>query len=417
MSNQVFHFSNTGISSGQRFYLKDDVSGIFLRNLIINSNFPVLGSNLIYTTGNQTISGVKDFTSRPTVNTVPVAVSGDATSSLEQYVKNGQGGTVYKGQPVYVGSSNGNNILVKLSSNTGELTSSKTFGLLKQDLLVNEFGYVVTEGPLLNVNTNSANDGDSIWLGPTGNLIFGFANKPQAPQHLVYLGFVERAHPTQGKIFVKVQNGFEIDELHDVRIINKQNSDIIIYNSGSGLWLNSGINFGAYATVNNLALTGSTNAENIASTGSTLQSQINNLEPSILILGSANHNPASGTATNYYISTIYDLGPVTNTTLRDFVLPSSGKIIGVFGVVNVGGAISTSPASATFALYNKNTTASQSLITGGLLFNKANSVTGISDLNIDVAPNTPYLIQVATPGFVGFSAPTTVRYSCGLWIK
>ena len=61
MATQIFHFSNTGISSGQRFYLKDDVSGIFLRNLNIDSNFPVVASNLVYNTGNQTISGTKTF--------------------------------------------------------------------------------------------------------------------------------------------------------------------------------------------------------------------------------------------------------------------------------------------------------------------------------------------------------------------
>jgi len=47
MSNQIFHFSNAGVSSGQRFYLKDDVSGIFVRNLKIDSNFPVAASNLV----------------------------------------------------------------------------------------------------------------------------------------------------------------------------------------------------------------------------------------------------------------------------------------------------------------------------------------------------------------------------------
>ena len=68
MSNQIFHFSNTGISSGQRFYLKDDVSGIFVRNLNIDSNFPVVASNLVYNTGNQTISGIKTFDVLPIVS-------------------------------------------------------------------------------------------------------------------------------------------------------------------------------------------------------------------------------------------------------------------------------------------------------------------------------------------------------------
>jgi len=38
MANQVFHYSNTGISSGQRFYLKDEVSGLYLNNLNIISD-------------------------------------------------------------------------------------------------------------------------------------------------------------------------------------------------------------------------------------------------------------------------------------------------------------------------------------------------------------------------------------------
>jgi hypothetical protein len=80
MSNQIFHFSNTGVSSGQRFYLKDDVSGIFVRNLNIDSNFPVVASNLVYNTGDQTISGVKTFASRPTVNGTGVLLSGEAAN-------------------------------------------------------------------------------------------------------------------------------------------------------------------------------------------------------------------------------------------------------------------------------------------------------------------------------------------------
>jgi hypothetical protein len=71
MSNKVFHFSNTGISSGQRFYLKDDVPGIFVRNLKIDSNFPVVASNLVYNTENQIISGVKIF-----ANSINVSGSG-----------------------------------------------------------------------------------------------------------------------------------------------------------------------------------------------------------------------------------------------------------------------------------------------------------------------------------------------------
>jgi hypothetical protein len=80
MSNKVFHFSNSGISSGQRFYLKDDVSGIFLRNLNIDSNFPVVASNLVYNTGNQNISGTKTFNVAPVISGNPFITGVDLSS-------------------------------------------------------------------------------------------------------------------------------------------------------------------------------------------------------------------------------------------------------------------------------------------------------------------------------------------------
>ena len=61
MATQVFHFSNTGVSSGQAFCLKEAQSRILLRNLVLDSNSLISGSNLVYNNGNQTISGVKTF--------------------------------------------------------------------------------------------------------------------------------------------------------------------------------------------------------------------------------------------------------------------------------------------------------------------------------------------------------------------
>jgi hypothetical protein len=61
MATQVFHFSKTGVSSGQGFYLREDLSSIFLRNLVLDSNSLIHGSNLVYNTGAQTISGNKTF--------------------------------------------------------------------------------------------------------------------------------------------------------------------------------------------------------------------------------------------------------------------------------------------------------------------------------------------------------------------
>jgi hypothetical protein len=162
------------------------------------------------------------------------------TSQIKHEVKAGVALTV--GQAVYVTGStggSGTNMIVGLASNATEATSSKTMGLIAQSLSTNDFGYVITEGLLAGLNTNGATAGDPVWLGTSGNLIYGLANKPVAPAHLVFIGIVTRAQTNNGEIFVKVQNGFEIDELHNVLTSSVANGDLLKYDSASGLWKNA----------------------------------------------------------------------------------------------------------------------------------------------------------------------------------
>lgn len=156
------------------------------------------------------------------------------TSVLKHEVKAGE--AISKGQAVYVSSADGTNMIVSKSSNATEATSSKTMGLLAQDLALNGKGYVITEGLLSGLNTNSANAGDPVWLGTAGNLIFGLANKPSAPAHLVFIGIVTRVNTNNGEIFVKVQNGFEMGELHDYAASGVANNDVITYESATSLY-------------------------------------------------------------------------------------------------------------------------------------------------------------------------------------
>lgn len=161
------------------------------------------------------------------------------TSTIKHLVKSDYNGTMYKGQAVYVSGSTGNdgtNMLVVRASNVGEPTSSKTLGLLEQDLQKNEIGYVVAEGLLAGLNTNSAVAGDPVWLGIDGNLIFGLTNKPVAPAHLVFIGIVTRRQQNNGEIFVKVQNGFELEELHNLVLTGKSTGDMIKWDGTN--WVN-----------------------------------------------------------------------------------------------------------------------------------------------------------------------------------
>jgi len=159
------------------------------------------------------------------------------TSQVQHQVKLGAAMTI--GTPVYVSGSTGNsgtNMIVSKASNATEGTSSKTLGLLASGGNTNDIVFVITEGLLSGLDTSTASAGDPVWLGVNGTLIFGLLNKPVAPAHLVFIGIVTRAQQNNGEIFVKVQNGFELDELHDLSVKNASDGDMIKYVASTGLW-------------------------------------------------------------------------------------------------------------------------------------------------------------------------------------
>ena len=156
------------------------------------------------------------------------------TSQLKHEVKLGE--AISKGQAVYVSSADGTNMVVSKASNATEGTSSKTLGLLESGGSTNAKVKVITEGLLSGLNTATANAGDPVWLGTSGNLIFGLTNKPTAPAHLVFIGVVTRSNANNGEIFVKVQNGFELKEIHDVQAQSPNNKDSIFFDSADNQW-------------------------------------------------------------------------------------------------------------------------------------------------------------------------------------
>ena len=168
----------------------------------------------------------------------------DWTSVVKHIVKNDGTGLITKGTAVYVTGSNGTNILVGKASNTSESTSSKTMGLMQSNITTTggtQTGFVITEGLLGNLNTAGTTAGDPVWLGVNGALIYGLVNKPYAPAHLVFIGIVTKVSAGNGEIFVKVQNGFELKEIHDVDLITTTpiNGHILGYNGT--LWVNKTI--------------------------------------------------------------------------------------------------------------------------------------------------------------------------------
>lgn len=152
---------------------------------------------------------------------------------------NGTGGTLTKGTVVYINGSQGQRPALAKSNASSESTSSKTFGIVVENINNGAEGYVSTFGIVKGLNTLSLSEGSPIWLSTTAGEIT--STPPTQPNHTVFLGYCVRSHASSGQIFVNIQNGYEIQELHNVKVASVAANDILIYSASTGLWENKNI--------------------------------------------------------------------------------------------------------------------------------------------------------------------------------
>jgi hypothetical protein len=169
--------------------------------------------------------------------TFPVLASAD---KLILVVRNTSGATITKGTVVYINGASGNKPTIAKALATGDATSAQTLGLVQANIANNSNGNVVLVGSVIDLDTSAFTEGQQLYLsGVTAGTYT--ATKTLAPTHLVYVGVITRAHPTQGVIEVKIQNGYELDEIHDVSIISEANNEGLFYESSTNLWKNKSI--------------------------------------------------------------------------------------------------------------------------------------------------------------------------------
>lgn len=154
-------------------------------------------------------------------------------------VHNGTGSALTDGQLVYINGSSGNRPTVALASNSSESTSSVTMGMVTESIANGSEGFVTVSGIVNNLNTLAYNAGDALWLGSTAGTFT--TTKPTAPNHAVLVGYVVRSHASIGSVLVKIQNGYELNELHNVLITSVANNDILKYDSTTSVWKNTSV--------------------------------------------------------------------------------------------------------------------------------------------------------------------------------
>lgn len=149
-------------------------------------------------------------------------------------------------QAVRVSGAQGQRLAVAFAQANNDNNSADTIGLVIETIPTNQEGFIMTVGQIEGINTTGSlqgetwSDGDIIYLSPT---VAGAVTnvKPSGGQHLVIIGYVEYAHANNGKLYIKISNGWELTELHDTDIVSPANNQGLFYESSSALWKNKSI--------------------------------------------------------------------------------------------------------------------------------------------------------------------------------
>jgi hypothetical protein len=209
-----------------------NINGLGAKNLEKQANIRVTGGDIV---SGQELIIIYDGTHFQTLGVAP--------NQLFAYVTNDDSVTINKGQPVYAFGAAGNRMSVKLANNTSDSTSAQTVGVVfSSSIAPNQKGFIITQGVISGVNTAAYSPGAQLYLGATAGTLT--STKPYAPNHLVYIGIVERANAGNGQIYVKPQNGYELNELHDVDLITSlpTNNQVLSYQTGTpNLWKNKNV--------------------------------------------------------------------------------------------------------------------------------------------------------------------------------
>lgn len=189
--------------------------------------------------------------------------SSKVNETLMRIVRKATAGTITKGQAVYVVGSTGTHLTVELADASSEATAATTIGVAAETITNTTDGYMLVSGLLTGLSTlptASFTNGDILWLSETAGALT--TTRPTQPAHGVAMGFVVNAsNGNSGSAYIKIINGQELNELHDVLVVSATANDVLMYDSVSSLWKNRSAGF--LSTY----ITGFASASHVHSTG------------------------------------------------------------------------------------------------------------------------------------------------------
>lgn len=172
--------------------------------------------------------------------------SSNANEAILKLVRKATAGTITKGQAVYVVGSSGTHLTVELADASLEVTAATTIGVAAEPITGSADGYMMVMGSLTGLSTlptASFTNGAALWLSETAGALT--TTRPTQPAHGVFMGWVINAsNGASGTAYIKVINGQELDEIHDVLITAPTTGQALIYDGtvSPPLWKNAPVN-------------------------------------------------------------------------------------------------------------------------------------------------------------------------------
>ena len=149
---------------------------------------------------------------------------------------------------VRVSGAAGQRLAVEYAQANNDNNSADTLGVVIETIPTNQEGFILTVGQIEEINTTGSlqgetwSDGDVLYLSPTTAGKITNIKPNGSTGHIVVIGYVEYSHAIHGKIYVKVMNGWELDELHNVFINGVTDGQVLTYESSTSLWKNKQTN-------------------------------------------------------------------------------------------------------------------------------------------------------------------------------
>ena len=177
-----------------------------------------------------------------------------ATTENRILVLNQSGYTISKGIVVHITASGTASDIPRIisASYTSDAASANTLGIASETITNGSQGYVTTEGVLVGIDTSAFTSGQLVFLGEAGSIT---GSAPQAPLHSVRLGQIIREQSVNGSIYVRIDNGYELGELHDVTDTTTTASYGDLFIKSGSVWINSRQLTGSYGLTGSLSAT------------------------------------------------------------------------------------------------------------------------------------------------------------------